>query len=75
MPNGDRISVVPSVDPSWSTFRMTRRFRGATYHIRFENPHGVEHGVQSITLDGHPIAGTLLPLPTATHHEVSVVMG
>ena len=67
--------IDPTVDPAWRSFALHRRFRGATYHISFENPDGVESGVSRIILDGTQIDGTLLPLPTAAEHTVKVIMG
>lgn len=74
-PTADGLRIAPAVDPSWTTFSLTRKFRGATYEIEFANPDGVETGVKEITLDGQPIEGTVLPLPTADRHVVKVVMG
>jgi cellobiose phosphorylase len=46
------------------------------YHIRVENPHAVQKGVQSVTVNGAPIAGTLLPLAKPGESvEVSVILG
>jgi len=74
-PEYDGLRISPTVDPAWKSFSITRRFRGAEYKIEFSNPRGVEHGVKEITLDGKPIEGNLLPLPTARHHTVKVLMG
>ena len=71
----DGLRIDPAIDPSWTQFSLRRAFRGATYHIEFLNPDGVEHGVREIRLDGRPIAGNVLPLPTAAEHRVTVVMG
>lgn len=72
-PEGLRLN--PCVDPSWTTFSATRRFRGATYHLHFSNPHRVQTGITHIRLDGQPISGNLLPLPTAPTHHVEITMG
>jgi cellobiose phosphorylase len=46
------------------------------YHIRVENPHAVQEGVKNVTVNGTPIAGTLLPLAKAGESvEVVVTMG
>jgi len=74
-PDGGGLRIDPTVDPAWRSFALHRRFRGATYHIHFENPDGVESGVSRISLDGKQIAGTLLPLPRAAEHSVKVIMG
>ena len=51
-----------------------RTFRGATYRFDFRNPCGRQQGVEQILLDGKPIEGDRLPLPTAKHHTVVVRM-
>ena len=74
-PDYEGLRIQPAVDPSWKRFSMERPFRGAVYHIEFENPQGVEAGVQALWLDGRRIQGNLLPLPTGHDHHVRVVMG
>ncbi len=73
---GDRLRVEPCVPASWPGYEITYRRGSATYHVRVENPQGVERGVSSITLDGQPCADGAVPL---THgdgtHEVVVIMG
>ncbi len=46
--------VDPCVPQSWKAFRVRRRFRGATFDIRVENPEGVECGVKHLWVDGKP---------------------
>ncbi len=74
-PELDGLRINPAVDPSWKEFSLKRKFRGSVYEIEFSNPEGVETGVQQLLLDGQPIAGNLLPLPTQPVHKVTVVMG
>ena len=74
-PTHEGLRIAPAVDPSWKEFAITRAFRGATYEIAFANPNGVETGVRSITLDGKPVQGNVLPLPTRKLHRVTVTMG
>ena len=40
---------------------MKRVFRGRTLHIEVQNPAGVSRGVKSLTVDGRPIEGDLVP--------------
>jgi cellobiose phosphorylase len=74
-PQFDGLQIEPAVDPSWKQFSIRRRFRGSDYEIEFRNPEGVEHGVREILLDGEPVGGNLLPLPTRARHAVTVTMG
>jgi cellobiose phosphorylase len=70
------LRIDPCVDPSWNDFSVVRNFRDACYRIHFRNPEGVEHGVKSITMDGKPVQGDLLPvMQDGKTHEVEVLMG
>ena len=54
---------------------MTRKFRGATYHIRVRNPKGSYKGVKSIIVDGKEISGNKIkPFKDKKKHEVLVVL-
>ena len=75
-PTLDGLRVDPCIPHTLAGYTVTRRYRGAVYHIRVENPHAVQKGVQSVTVNGAPIAGTLLPLAKAGENvEVSVILG
>ena len=55
---------------------MTRKFRGSTYHIRIVNRSGAEKGSLSLTMDGAPVAGSLLPADKEPReHQVEAVIG
>ena len=57
-------------------FTVTRRFRGAVYHIMVDNAAGVQHGIKAVTVDGKTISGNVLPLAAAgTEVTVQVTMG
>ena len=46
------------------------------YHIAVDNTAAVQHGVQSITVDGKALAGNVLPLAAVgTTVQVRVTMG
>ncbi|MBR0040919.1 MAG: glycosyl transferase [Oscillospiraceae bacterium] len=61
-PTLDGLMIDPCVPASVKGFSLVRRFRGAVYEIEVENPDGVEKGVRSVTLDGQPIEGNVLPV-------------
>ena len=68
--------VDPCIPHTLSGFTVTRRFRGATYHITVDNAAGVQHGVKSVTVDGKPLQGSVLPLAAeGAEVNVQVVMG
>ena len=75
-PTLDGLKVDPCIPHTLPGFTVTRRFRGAVYHITVDNSAAVQHGVKSVTMDGKSVAGNLLPLaPAGTDVTVQVVMG
>jgi cellobiose phosphorylase len=46
------------------------------YHIKVENPHGKEHGVKTVFVDGKEIEGNILPLfNDGKIHHVKAILG
>ncbi len=75
-PQEDGLLVDPSIPAHWPGFKVTRRFRGATYAIEVENPEHVSRGVVSVTVDGRPHPDNLLPVfADGDVHRVKVVLG
>ena len=75
-PTLDGLKVDPCIPHTLSGFTVTRRFRGAVYHITVDNAAGVQHGVKTVTVDGKVISGNVLPLAAAgTEVTVQVTMG
>ncbi|MCD6247882.1 MAG: glycosyl transferase family 36 [Hadesarchaea archaeon] len=75
-PSHEGLVVDPCIPKGWSGFRVTRCFRGATYDIEVRNPDGVSRGVRSVTVDGKPLEGNVLPIfDDGKVHKVVVIMG
>ena len=75
-PTMDGLRVDPCIPHTLTGYTVTRRYRGAVYHIAVDNTAAVQHGVQSITVDGKALAGNVLPLAAAgTTVQVRVTMG
>jgi cellobiose phosphorylase len=75
-PQADGLLVDPSIPAHWSGYKITRTFRGAVYAIEVENPRHVNSGVCSVTVDGQPQSGSLLPVfADGKTHAVKIVMG
>ena len=75
-PTLDGLRVDPCIPHTLTGYTVTRRYRGAVYHIAVDNTAAVQHGVQSITVDGKALAGNVLPLAAAgTTVQVQVTMG
>ncbi len=75
-PEYDGLWIEPCVPQGWGSFHVTRRFRGVVYEITVLNPEGVCGGVRSVTVDGRPVPGNLIPHESgkSTVH-VEVVLG
>jgi cellobiose phosphorylase len=75
-PDYDGLRIDPCIPRDWTGYRVTRRFRGATLNIQVRNPDGLCKGIMSISVDGVPISGELIPTsqPGATCN-VDVIMG
>ena len=74
-PTYNGLMVNPCISPEWKEFSVTRQFRGATYLIEVKNPNGTMKGIASLTVDGKPIEGNVIPLMTAgATYKVEVVM-
>jgi len=75
-PDYDGLLVDPCIPESWTGFKVTRKFRGATYHIEISNPNRKSKGVKEITVDGKVISSNIIPVfEKGTEHKVSVVLG
>ena len=72
-PGFDSLVVDPCIPADWDGFELFRRWRGAAYRIRVENPEHVEKGVKHIRVDGKPAA--YIPAFDGGIHEVNVTMG
>lgn len=67
--------VDPCAPTAWEQWTVHRKFRGATYEITITNPDHVSRGTVSLTLDGKPVAGNLLPpLADGKVHRVKAVL-
>jgi cellobiose phosphorylase len=66
-PTYNGLRIRPCVPQSWDSYKVTRKYRWATYEIEFTRT-----GTSSITLDGQAIEGDTLPIPSQEHHTVSV---
>ncbi len=60
-PEIDGLRIDPCIPKAWTSFTVHRVFRGKTVHIEVRNPAGVNRGVKSLTLDGQPLPGNLIP--------------
>jgi cellobiose phosphorylase len=64
------LRIAPVVPERWQGFEAVRKFRGVTYRIAVRRA-GKGNGV-SLTVDGKPIPGSVVPPPAAGQTEVAV---
>ncbi len=70
-PDYHGIKVNPCIPKEWTGYKISRKFRGATYNIEVKNPHHVNGGVDSIEMDGKKIEGNVIPvMPEGTYEVV-----
>lgn len=75
-PDYDGLCVDPCIPDSWPGYEVDRTFRGARYHIRVENPARVCRGVRTVTVNGKPVEGNLIPLqPEGSENNIVVTLG
>jgi cellobiose phosphorylase len=64
------LQVAPVIPSDWPGFKATRVFRGVTYRISVER--AGEGNAVSLTVDGQPIEGNIVPSPPGDQTEVVV---
>ena len=60
-PEVEGLRIAPCIPKAWKGFTMTRNFRGAKVHITVRNPQRKSSGLQSLKVDGRPVAGDTVP--------------
>jgi N,N'-diacetylchitobiose phosphorylase len=74
-PTYEGLRIYPCIPSGWDSFEVTRKWRGATYHITVKNSNGAEQGVKSIQLNGKVVEGVIPVQAAGTEHAVVVEMG
>lgn len=75
-PDYHGLRIDPCIPSDWPEYRVTRKYRGATYHIHVSNPGFVNKGVKSVSVDGVVIDGVVISMMEAgKEYNIDVVMG
>jgi cellobiose phosphorylase len=69
-PTHQGLRVAPAIPTRWPGFSASRRFRGARYDISVRR--AGPGSVVTMTVDGEPCAGDVVPLPPAGTERVAV---
>jgi cellobiose phosphorylase len=70
------LRINPCIPIDWPVYELTYRHGSADYHIRVENPAGVNQGVKQVTMDGDILPDANIPLlDDGQPHKVQVLMG
>ena len=68
-PTLEGLSIDPCLPADFGEYTITRRFRGAVYHI-----HVVQTGAYSLTVDGAPVSGKVIPATGKDNYTVEVTV-
>jgi N,N'-diacetylchitobiose phosphorylase len=70
------IRIDPCLPAKWKEVQITRVFRKKVLNITIKNPDGVQKGVKSMKVNGHPIEGNLIPMEKLVDkNSIMVLMG
>jgi len=75
-PHYNGLEVSPCIPKDWKGFKVTRKFRGATYNITVENNAGVNKGIKEVYVNNDKVDTAIIPVqPAGTVSDVKVIMG
>ncbi len=75
-PDYNGLRVDPCIPNEWEGYKVTRKFRNATYEITISNPEHVSKGIKQLIVDGEAYSGNLIPIfNDGKTHEVKALMG
>ena len=70
------LEIDPCIPKAWDGYKVTRRFRGATFEITVSNPDHVSKGIKKLLVDGRVVEGNVIPVfNDGAVHTVIAIMG
>ncbi len=71
----DGLLADPCIPEDWKGYKVTRKFRGATYMIEVSNPDGKSKGISEVWIDGKIHPSNLIPVfGDGKEHFIKVVL-
>jgi cellobiose phosphorylase len=68
--------VDPSIPSAWPGFKVTRKFRNATYQIEVKNPTHINKGIASVNVDDREQESNLIPVfDDGKVHSIEIILG
>ena len=75
-PNYDGLVIDPCIPSEWKGYKVTRKFRGATYQIEIQNPDGVSKGIKKMVVDGNEQKSNIvLAFSDGKEHKIIAILG
>ncbi|MBQ9166213.1 MAG: glycosyl transferase [Oscillospiraceae bacterium] len=75
-PTLDGLKVEPCIPASLAGYTVSRRYRGAVYHITVDNRAAIQKGISQVVVNGVAQEGNLIPLaPAGSSVNVQIIMG
>ena len=75
-PDFDGLLIDPCIPSELSEIKLTRKFRGNTYHITIDNSAHVESGIAKVIVGGNEYDSNLIKTTSSNSDiSVTVVMG
>ncbi|MDD5783654.1 MAG: glycosyl transferase [Prevotella sp.] len=72
-PDYEGLAIRPCLPSTADEYTVRRRFRNAEYTITVKNPDGRQTGISSMTVDGQPVSGNVIPYSEGSHTVVVVM--
>lgn len=72
---GQTLTFNCSIPKEWDGFKLQYRYKSSLYEITVENPHHLNSGKTTVTLDGVTLASSeIFLVDDGGHHKVSIVL-
>ena len=75
-PTHNGLSINPCVPEDFGDFKLTRKYRGATYNISVKQQNGAQKGISKLTVNGKEVQGNVIPYEEGVkEYTVEAILG